>query len=103
MAKPTEEEWEDVETNFFQFQNVGDSIEGELIDKGSSDQYGFGLYTITDKEGEQVRFHGASHLDELMLGVKVGDMIHAEFVDVQKRPKGDMKIFTLRKRPAKKA
>jgi len=91
--------WEDVDSpNFFQFKNIGDKVEGELVDKGKSDQYGFGLYSLKTSDDEQIRCHGSSQLDDLMLGVSIGDYIQIEFIDIQKRPKGDMKLFAVRRR-----
>lgn len=78
---------------FFKFENIGDKIGGKLVDVGKSDQYDFGLYTIENDEGEQTRFHGSSQLDSRMKQVNLGDVILVEFMDIEKRPKGDMHLF----------
>jgi len=104
MAEPKQKSvpdgYEEVESaNFVKFDNIGDKISGELIDKGLSEQYKFGLYTVMNEEGEQLRFHGSSQLDDLLLTVSIGDNIMVEFIDKQKTPKGEMKLFkVLRKR-----
>ncbi len=92
--------YEEVESaNFIRFEKFGDNIAGKLIDKGSSTQYKFGLYTVLNEEGEQFRFHGSSQLDDLMLTIMIGDNIMVEYVDSQKTPKGDLKLFrVLRKK-----
>ena len=104
MAEPKQtsipDGYEEVESaNFIKFENIGDKISGELIDKGMSEQYKFGLYTVLNEEGEQLRFHGSSQLDDLLLTVGLGDHIMVEFIDKEKTPKGEMKLFkVLRKR-----
>jgi len=76
-------------------RNSAIKIAGKLIDKGSSTQYKFGLYTVLNEEGEQFRFHGSSQLDDLMLTIVIGDNIMVEYVDSQKTPKGDLKLFSV--------
>jgi hypothetical protein len=96
-----EEDYEDIEDpNFFKFENVGDKIAGKLVDIGNSDQYGFGLYTVEKSDGEQVRFHGSSQLDSRMKQVQLGDSVIVEFMDIEKRPKGNMKLFNVRRKKA---
>jgi len=79
--------------NFFKFESVGDKIKGQLVDVGHSEQYDFGLYTVEDENKEQTRFHGSSQLDSRMKQIELGDHIVVEFMDIEKRPKGDMKLF----------
>ena len=100
MATPKQEAipegYEEVESaNFVRFEKFGDSIDGQLIDKGKSTQYGFGLFTVQQESGEQLRFHGSAQLDDLMLGVNLGDYIRVEYIDKEKTPKGEMKLFRL--------
>jgi len=91
--------WEEVDSpNFFQFKNIGDILEGKLIERAKSSQYGFGLYTLEVKDGDQVRFHGSSQLDDLMLSINIGDICRVEFIDVEKRPKGEMKLFSVKRK-----
>jgi len=90
--------WEEVESaNFVRFEAFGDSCEGQLLAKDDSEQFGFGLYTIMNKDGEQIRFHGSAQLDDLLLGIKIGDYIKVEYMDVQKTPRGEMKLFKVLK------
>lgn len=91
--------WEDIEDpDFFKFENVGDKISGRLVDIGLSDQYRFGLYTVEKTDGTQIRFHGSAHLDSRMKQCQLDDVIEVEFIDIEKRPKGDMKLFSVRRK-----
>jgi hypothetical protein len=83
------------DADFFKFENIGDSIEGKLIDKGHSEQFKFGLYTVITDEGDSIRFHGSSHLDSKLKAIPEGTYIVVKFLDVEKRPKGDMKLFSV--------
>lgn len=95
-----EDGYEEVESaNFVKFENFGDKVAGKLLDKGTSTQYKFGLYTVMNEDGEQLRFHGCSQLDDLLLTCNIGDNIMAEYIDKEKTPKGEMKLFrVLRKK-----
>lgn len=91
--------WEDIEDpNFFKFMNVGDKVTGKLVDIGLSDQYRFGLYTIEQSDGTQLRFHGSAQLDSRMKQCQLGETVLVEFIDVEKRPKGDMKLFSVKRK-----
>jgi hypothetical protein len=92
--KPAQRKFEEVEdAAFFKFENIGDVVEGKLVDRTLSDQYKFGIFTLEQDDGNNIRFHGAAQLDPVMLSVKIGEYIKVEYVDNQKRPKGDMKVF----------
>jgi len=91
--------WGKVESpNFIEFKKIGDTVEGMLTDKDSSDRYGFGIYTIMTKEGEQKRFHGSKQLDDLMLGVELQDYIRVTYIDNQNLPQGTLKLFEVMKK-----
>jgi hypothetical protein len=93
------DDWSEVESpNFFQFKAIGDKLTGVLLQKATSSQYGFGLYTIQNDKDEQIRFHGSSQLDDLIMGVNVNDLIEVTFIDTQKMPKGEMKLFKVRRK-----
>ncbi len=95
----TQNEFEEVESpNFFQFKAIGDKIEGVLLQKATSTQYGFGLYILQLDTEEQIRFHGSAQLDDLLMGVNVNDYIEITFIDTQKMPKGEMKLFKVRRK-----
>jgi len=93
---PHTTDWESIEdADFIKFENIGDTLEGMLIEKGSSTRYSFGLYEITTKTGDRKRFHGTKQLDSLMKGVNIQDYIKIEYVDNEEVPEGLMKIFTV--------
>lgn len=98
--KEIDQNYEEIEdADFFKFEKIGDSIEGNLIDIGTSEQYHFGLYTLEKADTSTVRFHGSAQLDGKMKSVKLGDSIKVEFYDIEKRAKGNMKLFrVMRKR-----
>jgi hypothetical protein len=81
------------DADFVKFEKIGDSVEGNLIDVGMSEQYHFGLYTLEKADTSTVRFHGSAQLDGKMKSVKLGDSIKVEFYDIEKRAKGNMKLF----------
>lgn len=92
MREP--KKWNKIESpNFFKFEKIGDSIEGLLMDKDISNRYGFGLYTIRTFKGEQIRFHGSSQLDDLMLTLDIPCYARITFIDEQNTPNGVMKLF----------
>ncbi len=92
-----ESEYEEVEDpDFFKFENVGDKVSGELVDIGTSDKYNFGLYTLEKPDGEQLRFHGSAHLDTRMKRIGIGDSVIVEYQDVEKKEKGEMKLFSVK-------
>jgi len=94
-----EEQWEEVDApNFVQFKELGDKVSGKLVDKGVSEQYKFGLFTLIQKDGTQIRFHGSAQLDDLMLAVDINDEILVKYIDNQKMAKGNMKLFSVKKR-----
>lgn len=92
--------WDEVEAaNFVKFEKFGDAVEGKLIAKDSSEQYGFGLYSVLNEDGEQKRFHGSSQLDDILLAIQLDTYIKVEYVDDQKTARGKMKLFkVLRKK-----
>lgn len=93
------DDWETIEdAEFFQFKEIGDAIEGMLIDSGESKRYGFGLYTVMTKDGEKQRFHGSAQLDGLMANIEFQDYIRVEFVDTKSTDSGQMKIFDVQRK-----
>jgi hypothetical protein len=99
IIEDADEGYEEIEDpNFFKFENVGDKVVGKLVDIGTSDQYKFGLYTLEIEDGTQVRFHGSAHLDTRMKQVQIGESIIVIFTDVEKRPKGNMKLFSVKRK-----
>lgn len=93
-----ERKYEEIEDpDFFKFNEIGDKIEGKLVDIGESEQYKFGLYTVETSDKDLIRFHGSSHLDSRLKQVSLGEYIQVEFIDIEKRPKGEMKLFSVRR------
>jgi len=98
-TKADQNEYEEVkDANFFKFDNIGDKIEGMVIEIGISKRYNFGLYTVMIKDGEKKRFHGTTHMDTLMSTIEEQDYIILELIDTEETPAGDMKIFKLLKK-----
>lgn len=90
------DEYEEIEdADFFRFEKIGDCVSGKLIDVGTSEKYKIGLYTLEKEDGSSVRFHGSADIDGKMKSVKMGESIKVEFYDLEKRGKGNMKLFRL--------
>lgn len=97
--KADDTQYEEIEdANFYRFENIGDKIEGMVVEIGHSKRYAFGLYTIMNKDGEKIRFHGTTHLDTLMSNIEEQDYIKIEYIDTQETPAGDMKLFKVFKK-----
>lgn len=93
---PKERKFKKVEApDFYKFANVGDKIEGTLVEKGRSENYGIGLYALKQDNGETMRIHGSADLDSKMTGVSVGQYVIIEWVDNKAMEKGKtpMKMF----------
>jgi len=96
----TQEKWEEIEdASYIAFENIGDTIEGMLTHVGQSKRYGFGIYEIMTKKGELKRFHGSKQLDDLMRNVKDQDYIQVTFIDTQNMPEGQLKVFSVKRKP----
>jgi len=94
--KQADDTYEQIESaNFVKFNDIGDNISGKLIDKGKSDRYGFGMYTVVNETNDTVRFHGTKQLDDLMFSVNEGDYIRVELIDTESTPSGTMKLFSV--------
>lgn len=64
--------WRKVESNFYRFDKIGDSIEGLLTDKKIKQPNEIlSYYHITDFNGKEIKFHGSTQLDDLMINVEV--------------------------------
>ena len=81
--------------DFYKFANLGDKIEGTLVEKGRSENYSIGLYALKQDSGDTMRIHGSADLDSKMTGVSVGQYVTIEWVDNKPMEKGKtpMKIF----------
>lgn len=83
--------------NFIRFENIGDTIEGILVNVDTSASYGFGLYTIKINKKEQKRFHGSAQLDDLLMGIEPPTYIKITYTNTQETPMGTMKVFEVEK------
>jgi hypothetical protein len=63
-----------------------------------SEDLKYGMYTLKNEDGDNIRIHGSKHLDDLLREVNVGDQIRIEYIDTQARPKGTMKIFSVKRK-----
>ncbi len=91
--KPPKEYVEIESANFIKFENINDTLEGILTSRDKSSRFGFGLYTLCKYNGEQVRFHGSSQLDDLLLNIEIPSYIKIIYIDNQATPNGSMKLF----------
>lgn len=95
----TPEGYKEVETNFFQFKNIGDTIAGRLIAKGKqkAGNSEVGRYTVIDGSNKPVSFMGSTDLDEKLALVTLRYDIIVTYETVLKTStdpaKNDMKIF----------
>lgn len=95
--------WDDaqeVETDFFRFQNPGDTLVGKLIEKGEKPIQGSpaGHYVFETEDGRHIACHGSMQLDDKMKPVNVGSIVRIEYDGDQKTANGSMKMFSVRER-----
>lgn len=78
--------------NFYQFKQIGDSIEGLLMSKDDSgDKMIF--YTLKTFEGETKKFHGSSQLDDILDQLELPVYVKITLKDQQEVRRGTMKLF----------
>jgi hypothetical protein len=79
------------------FESIGDKIEGKLVEKAVSENYGIGLYTLKRDDETTMRIHGSANLDSLMTGVDIGQYVRIEWTDTKAMQAGKtpMKIFSV--------
>lgn len=85
----------------FQFNRIGDSLQGELVAKGHADFDGrtVGRYTVRGDEGNQNIFLGSVTLDRDMDEVSIGDYFRVTYMDDAKSRSGfSMKLFKVQVR-----
>lgn len=83
------------DASFKKFDNIGDSVQGKLLEVSKSERWGFNIYTLRTNSGENIRCHGTQQLDNLMLNAVIGDNIYIEYVDTTETANGNMKIFAV--------
>lgn len=91
MKKP--KNWVKKEAPFEPFNKIGDTLEGLLLTKDKSTKYDFGLYSIKQFDGKQVKFHGSKQLDDLLADVTPPAYIKVIYVDNLEVSMGTMKVF----------
>lgn len=96
---PKDDEYEEIESDFFRFENIGDKTHGKLTQIGKSKRFGFGEYTLETIDGKLVRMHGSTTLDTLMSKIIIGDVIKIELIDLVKTQPGmnDLKVFSVKR------
>lgn len=78
--------------NFYQFKNIGDTLEGLLTSKDDSgDKMIF--YTLKSFEGETKKFHGSNQLDDLLDQLIIPCYVRISYVSTQQVINGTMKLF----------
>jgi hypothetical protein len=101
MEKPKQKmlmpkNWKKIESpNFFRFENVGDSIEGLLIEKQVGDKMNF--YKIRTFEGEEKKFHGSNMLDDLLSMFVPPCYLRITLTGSQDTANGTMKLYEVEK------
>lgn len=93
----TERNFTEVESNFVKFEEIGQKIEGEIIFIDDTVSEEFTIYHLKDDNGIVRKFHDSTQLRDLLAQCKLGDYIQIEFIDTEKLPKGELKIFKLLK------
>lgn len=96
------DEYIKVEPGVWKPTNVGDSIEGVLVDVQKSNKYDSNIYHLETPDGKQVAIFGTTVLCDKMNYVKTGEQFKIVFKGAQKNAKGqDTKIFEVFKKAPK--
>lgn len=88
--------YEELTTTFVKFTELGQMIEGEILDVDKTNDE-FDIYTIRDDNGETRQFHDSTQMKDLLAQCKIGDYIQVTFIDTQKLPNGELKIFSVKR------
>ena len=93
-------EFEDIQENFFRFDEPGTMLEGTYVkDLGASERYPFHIHCLDQAAtGKNMKFHGNSQLDALLAQIVEGDYIIVTFVEFVPTPRGEMKRFSVQRR-----
>ena len=93
-------EFENIEENFFRFDEPGTMLEGTYTKNfGPSERYPFNIHSLNQAAtGKNTRFHGNSQLDALLAQIEEGDYIIVTFVEFVPTPRGEMKRFSVQRR-----
>lgn len=100
MLKETKQKriLKEVESNFVKFDEIGQSIEGEIVNINEELEE-FDIYTIRDDDGILRKFHDSTQLRDLLKSaeVSIGTYIRVTYIEDKKLPNGTLKIFRLEK------
>src|SRR4030042_5223343 len=87
--------WRKVESStFFRFENIGNSLEGLLIEKMpylDGDKMRF--YRIRTFDNKELKFHGSNQLDDLLSQFQPPVYVRITYADEQDTKNGMMKLF----------
>lgn len=88
-------QWKKLDSNFFRFENVGDSISGLLMEKRQGDRMMF--YKLKSFDGKEIKFHGTSQLDDNLSLIDIPCYIKITLVSTTPMAKGTMNNFEVEK------
>jgi len=76
--------WRKIESSFFKFEKIGASIQGLLKErkiKTPDDKMSF--YHLTGFDGKDIKFHGSTQLDDLLLGIELPSYVKITLIGTQ--------------------
>lgn len=86
--------FEELTSNFVKFEEIGQEIEGEIINIDSETSQDVTLYSIKDDDGVVRKFHDSTQLKDLLAQVKLGDYIKVIYVADNPMAQGkSLKVF----------
>lgn len=91
-----DEGWEEIESDFVTFTDIGDSVAGRLIDKSTQEMRNgtVGRYQVEIADGTNKTFLGGTDLDAKLKLIEVGTQIKVRFIGTQSTNSGQqMKRF----------
>jgi acetoacetate decarboxylase len=89
-------EYEELETNFVKFNELGQMVEGEILDVDTTND-DFDIYTLKDDDGIIRQFHDSTQLKDLLLQCNKGDYIQVSYIDTKQMPNGELKVFSVKR------
>lgn len=99
------EGYEEIKQDVFRFENIGDTIEGELVSKKESDEFQNMEYRIIDKDDVEHIVYGTVILDSLMENVDINVFVCIEFIGenpAKKEGHNPTKLFKVWKKEKEK-
>ena len=91
-------EFEEVNPTVWKPEEVGDSVEGVLVNKEPSPKYDNQIYHLETKDKGQLVVFGTTVLDNRMAYVEVGEVVRITYKGTEKNKKDqDTKIFKVEK------